>query len=212
MDIVYPLGPGSQWRNNELRYSLRSLKGHVAHHKVFVVGVKPDWYCGLHVPFKDEPGRIVSNQVLKLEEMVHLPELSEWFIWMNDDFFFTGIWRDRTVYHRRCTPPRSGVYAQAYQNARDLVGPGHDYELHYPVIYSKTRVRRILERTRLRNFAFRTVYFHGMKSQPADDCKVFKWNEPPKPFFSSSSRLVHDPAFQQWLERAYPEPSLFEYE
>lgn len=210
MDIVYPVGPGSKWENNELRYSLRSLMGHVKYSKVFVVGIKPPWYRGIHIPFVDQPGRNVSNQVRKLELVVSLPELSDKFLWMNDDFFFTAPWKDRKLYHRHSTPKRTGFYDQAYRNARQVVGQGHDYELHFPVVYDKMRVRRILSRTKLRNIAFRTVYFHGMNSKPADDVKLFKWQEPPEPFFSTSSTLVQDLAFQQWMERAYPVPSPWE--
>ena len=55
VDVVYALGTGSKWQDNELRYSLRSLEkfcGNLG--RVFIVGHKPDWVTGvIHIPHDD---------------------------------------------------------------------------------------------------------------------------------------------------------------
>lgn len=54
-DVVYPLGAGSVWNDNELRYSLRSMEKNLRDlGRVFVVGHKPDWLINVvHIPMKD---------------------------------------------------------------------------------------------------------------------------------------------------------------
>lgn len=55
VDVVYTLGSGSRWDDNELRYSLRSLEKYASRlGRVFVVGHKPEWLAGVvHVPADD---------------------------------------------------------------------------------------------------------------------------------------------------------------
>ena len=58
ISVVYPLGTGSKWQNNELRYSLRSLSKISGIGDVFIVGEKPDWVRNvIHIPCKDVPFR-----------------------------------------------------------------------------------------------------------------------------------------------------------
>jgi len=55
VDVVYALGSGSIWNNNELRFSLRALEKYALDlGRVFVVGAKPDWLTGVeHIPMRD---------------------------------------------------------------------------------------------------------------------------------------------------------------
>jgi len=55
IDVVYPLGSGSAWDNNELRYSLRSLENNLLDlGRVFVVGQRPPWLVeAVHIPMED---------------------------------------------------------------------------------------------------------------------------------------------------------------
>ena len=44
MDILYVIGKGSEWNNNELRFSLRSIAKYGKNiDRVFIVGYKPDF-------------------------------------------------------------------------------------------------------------------------------------------------------------------------
>jgi hypothetical protein len=55
MDLVYVLGSGSRWGDNELRYSLRSVEKHLkGYNNVYLVGDKPDWVRNVtHIPKQD---------------------------------------------------------------------------------------------------------------------------------------------------------------
>ena len=56
IDVVYVLGTGSNWDNNEIRFSLRSLaKNLKGMGRVFVVGERPAFLQNvIHIPAKDE--------------------------------------------------------------------------------------------------------------------------------------------------------------
>jgi hypothetical protein len=56
IDVVYILGTGSYWRNNEIRFSLRALERNLRGiRKIWIVGDYPDFIKNInHIPFKDE--------------------------------------------------------------------------------------------------------------------------------------------------------------
>ncbi len=89
-DIVYPLGKGSVWKNNELRYSLRSFeKFAIGIRNVYLVGEFPDWINGIiNLPCKDGPNKEI-NIANKIYTACLDPNLSDDFIFANDDHIIT---------------------------------------------------------------------------------------------------------------------------
>jgi len=94
MNILIPLGDGSKWKNNELRYCLRGLEMYCRDlGQVIISGEKPDWIQNIiHVPCKDEhsPTLSIWNKTLAGSK-----ETDE-FLFCNDDYFFF-----KTVYRSR---------------------------------------------------------------------------------------------------------------
>ena len=87
-DAVYPLGSGSKWNNNELRYSLRSLeKNLVDLRNVYIVGYRPEWLTGaIHIPCDDPlPHNKDGNIIRKILRACQTPGLSEDFLQVSDD-------------------------------------------------------------------------------------------------------------------------------
>ena len=87
-DAVYPLGVGSKWDKNELRYSLRSLEANFAElGNVYVVGYRPEWLAGaIHIPCDDPlPRNKDGNIIRKILRACRTPELSEEFLQVSDD-------------------------------------------------------------------------------------------------------------------------------
>src|SRR4051812_35587008 len=107
MDILIPLGRGSSWQNNELRYALRSVEKHLSgYDNIFIVGEKPDWIQNItHIPFEDKPGygnrdRNIFNKILA---GIKDERLSYEFMFMSDDHFFTADFSaTRFPYYYRC--------------------------------------------------------------------------------------------------------------
>ena len=88
ISVIYPIGTGSKWQNNELRYSLRSLSKISGIGDVFIVGEKPDWVQNvIHIPCKDVPFRKEYSIYTKIMAAVNDDRVSNCFLFMNDDHF-----------------------------------------------------------------------------------------------------------------------------
>jgi hypothetical protein len=88
IDVVYVLGKGSIWHNNELRFSLRSLdKNLKGFRKIFVVGEKPGWMKNvIHIDYPDElVNNADGNIIRKILRVCQEKTLSENFLFINDD-------------------------------------------------------------------------------------------------------------------------------
>lgn len=89
MDILYVVGTGSKWGDNELRYSLRSLARFGQNvGRVCLVGYKPDFvadnieWLDMADPYK-MGGKNTYSKVIAAVKHFHLND----FILFNDDFF-----------------------------------------------------------------------------------------------------------------------------
>lgn len=90
MDVVYVLGTGSGWENNEIRFSLRSIEKNLRNFgKVFIVGELPDFLTGvIHIPAKDifSPSRNADGNIItKVLAACADDRLSDDFLFINDD-------------------------------------------------------------------------------------------------------------------------------
>ena len=91
VDLVYVLGKGSRWQDNEIRFSLRSVSKNLSNvGKIFIVGHIPDFAKNcVHVPCADifDPAiNADGNMTHKLLTVCNRADLSENFLFMNDDF------------------------------------------------------------------------------------------------------------------------------
>jgi hypothetical protein len=89
-DIVYVIGTGSNWRNNELRFSLRSIAKNLSNvGKVFIVGERPDFLKNIiHIPAADIFDPAVNadgNIITKVLAACNDKRLNETFLFINDD-------------------------------------------------------------------------------------------------------------------------------
>lgn len=90
LDVVYVLGTGSRWRDNEIRFSLRSLQKNLKNFRnVFIVGECPAFLQNvIHIPAKDifEPGlNADGNIITKVLAACADERLSDNFLFINDD-------------------------------------------------------------------------------------------------------------------------------
>lgn len=94
MDILYVIGTGSHWDNNELRYSMRSIeKNCTGIDNVFVVGEKPkfvNWDEVGYIFCKDVYGPCYPHNNIhrKVEVAMSAGVLSEHFLIMSDDQYY----------------------------------------------------------------------------------------------------------------------------
>lgn len=93
VNIVYIVGRGSVWQNNELRFSLRSIARFGKNiGRVIIVGEMPPFVnpkTVTHVPFGDETDCKHYNIMMKINAAIDKLKLTEPFLISSDDHFLT---------------------------------------------------------------------------------------------------------------------------
>lgn len=162
IDYVIPLGPGSQFKNCELRYSLRSLEKYgKGISRVFVVGHDPGFLSSKVIHLKSpvfEVGK-EARIAVKIQWAFENSNLSDEILFGNDDYFFTKTFDARTVpfYQRgpllnsatsvrRPVPPGDTWVPEPHQKLLQATHdalksanlPAISYELHCPIRYKRS--------------------------------------------------------------------------
>jgi hypothetical protein len=230
MDFVYICREG---KNEELRYSLRSIFQNAPINSVWVVGGKPDWYIGNHLFVPQNEGKY-ENARNNLRAILDSNQIPDKFILMNDDFFITKPIDRIPVYHGGTLQHKAERYSQyrltsAYTQMlletdrilkRNGVSMPLDYSIHVPMTMHKQN----LEFAVTLGGAIRSVYGNtnriGGTQLPVHDVKVhnksvqfpesfnFLRNEFELPFLSTSD-LTFRYVYQKLL-RHYKTPTFLE--
>ena len=171
-DVVYVLGRGSLWANNEIRYSIRSFEKYFENlRNVVVVGELPQFMHGVvHIPCNDKPGvNKDARMALKLTAACLDARVSENFIFCCDDMLllapltaddFCG-WHDGPIKynaiadraeHKRVTDstvPPSDWFTFVYNTGNELKKrglPDNNYDrAHAPQPINKKEFLQVLE-------------------------------------------------------------------
>jgi hypothetical protein len=177
IDIVYVLGNGSKWNNNELRYSLRSVEKHFKHREVFIVGERPDWLQNInHINCQDTfaylNGGKFKNVIRKIRAACLDDRVSDSFVLMNDDFFFLEdkaiIWPYTngtlqemidSYYDKTSQYYNALVRTMKFLQQAGIEEP-KNFAVHYPIVYEKAK---FLEMTNDidwldKAYSWRTIY------------------------------------------------------
>jgi len=228
MDVVYPVRPGA--RNEELRYSLRSLVN-LPHSTVWLAGYRPPWVEGArHVRVQQGQSKY-RNSTANLRAACEHPDLSDQFILMNDDFFIvrpvaavptlhrgpvTDVIADYAARHRRSGPYVSGMN----DTLRLLRTLGFDeplsYEMHTPMVVDKHRMLEVLALgADLPVLHKRTLYGNWCRvgGDQAADVKIRDdrddW-DPAGPFISTAPRPWKIGRVGVWVRSFFPDPGVYE--
>lgn len=230
IDFVYILGSGSKWFNNEIRYSLRSLK-YVKHGKVFIVGNFPDWIRNaIHIPAVDSYEHKLKNAIHKIRTACKDPRVSEKFVLMNDDFIFLRphpqiidytLGTIRTAIENHST--KEGYYFNALGSTRDVLQQAGiddpiNYEVHYPIVFEKKKFLAMTDALAWdeMGYLFRSIYgnIYGLGNRKREDTKIYSIKDlsqfTDKDLISTSDRVVLFHQFQKFIEKKFPEPSQYE--
>ena len=146
MDIVIPLGTGSRWQNNELRFALRSIEKYLTgYDKIFIIGEFPSYLQNvIHIPCPDFIGRKEYSIFNKIMKAVADERCSEYFVFWNDDIFLIDnlqtadfkFWYEGTLQSKY--EQSHGHYKAAIKNVIDISKPDDYYtDIHTPIIYNK---------------------------------------------------------------------------
>lgn len=232
MDIVYILGNGSPWGNNELRYSLRSLALYARNvGDIIIVGECPDWVKDVHHSYLPDPfSRKADNAWYKLKNICrHHPEP---FVLMNDDFYLLQGTDFETIpkyadgdisalvskYDRKAPYPRC-QQATAYVLASNG-HPQRNYALHVPIIIRPEIIKPMFKHFSIQpGISFRNLY-GNLCTRPHVELPDLKINTPmelqeidamlkDKMYFSIGDSFLNDTG-KNYLANLYPNPSPWE--
>jgi hypothetical protein len=234
-DLVYILGKESAWLNNELRYSLRSVEKYLKNYrKVFVFGECPhflDTNNIIHVPNADTSHDKAVNIKNKLVAICSHADVSEDFMFFNDDYFLMGdVDASNYEYQYKCDLNHSAsinrtIYREHVLSTIDVLKEKglclNNFDTHKPIIYNKEKLMGVIFQYRWDrkfNYVMRSLYCNtlGIEGVLAPDCKINipmplqRWKDKTKvDCFSISDRAINL-NFKTFIDTEFHHPSVFE--
>ncbi|MBL0777846.1 hypothetical protein G6541_11100 [Streptomyces albidoflavus] len=155
-DIVVPVREGVV--HEQLRYALRSWAANLPHRRVWLVGARPSWAANVEHIRTRQGGTKYRNTTTAMEAACLHPDVSDQFVYCNDDFFVLRRLAAMPVYHRGPVAEveayyasrGNGLYLRGLRETRDLLADlGHpdplSYELHVPLPVTKRGMLAALE-------------------------------------------------------------------
>lgn len=234
VDLLYILGTGSRWDDNEMRYSLRGASRFFPHARVFVVGERPYWLRNVeHIAARDPYPHPLKNSIHKLSAALQAEPTLKRFALMNDDFFFLKAWPRLPLYHRGLLsasivshPTKRGYYfdglcwAQARLQRFGKIAP-LNYGLHFPMVFDREQVIETFDTFggAGHGYHFRTMHgnLHNLGGEPMPEVggrcplKLLKWSDPKGAgFISTDERVVGDHRLRAFFAERFPEPCQYE--
>lgn len=148
IDLLYIKGSKSINNDDELRYSLRSLRFVKDKGRVFITGECPSFVQNIiHTPAKDIGCRTI-NHWWKVKQTILSTDIGENFVLMYDDIFFIkevelsnypyynrGLIKD----HKTGTSSYIENLKEAQRVLMKMNKPTVDYTLHIPCIYNREK-------------------------------------------------------------------------
>ena len=235
IDVVYILGNGSTWQDNELRLSLRSLQEYVSGiGKVFLIGHKPGFISDevIHIPYKDVYPNKARNIMSKVYRAAGDERLSENFMFWNDDYFaLKRFSANKYPYYYKCDLRHSAMINRGEYKLHcdatlkiltDNGLPYKNFDCHYPIIYNKQKMREMVDKfdwnTR-HGYILRSMYcnFYGIPGEIKKDCKTntaLPATHIPKlvenNHFLSIGENGLNAAMKEYLKKRFPIKSIYE--
>lgn len=228
--IVYPLNKLSTWENNELRYSLRSIERYLSGFgQVFIVGEYPAWIKNvIHIPAGDPYGKLPCRNIMeKVKLACEHPEVSQKFLFMNDDHFllkhfsaaefpyFYSMELEKYVQLRRGQDVYAKMVRATMEHLKINDLPSLYYDIHTPILYDKDKfiehcVNGLDWQNTKTGYVLKSIYANST-SQTGVKIADNKGDNIPKNgdlFFSTMPR-VKEP-IRKFLEWKFPDKSRFE--
>ena len=228
LDIVYCLKENSTFE--EFKYSLRSLKN-FPHRRVWVYGGCPEWInpaTVTHVPVIQNKGNKWLNTSFLFSNIVQNDEITEDFVWFNDDFFVLQEIEQLPYYYDRTLAARVmdlrkkfGRYNNGYMTrlatmARALKWDKRDtlnFELHLPMIFNRKKLANLIRKNP--GVAKRSLYgnYYAVNPIQRNDVKIYDnlgvpdetWD-----FVSTSDDAFANGKVGKYLKKKFKARSIYE--
>jgi hypothetical protein len=231
MDIVIPLGTGSTWHDNELRYCLRSIEKNLTGYRdIYIVGAKRKWLQEVkYIDAKEDYTRKERCIFQKIILACEHPEVSDSFLFTNDDIFIlqptdaslVKYWMNRDL--RYLMVISDGTYRNTVSNTFHFLNKGShplaNYDIHVPIVYDKNRFLDLLAVDWRRDHVIKSLYcnLNKVTGEPMRDLKFVKTMRKEdiykaiegRQFFSVNDHCLNQAMFDV-LAELYPKPSKYE--
>jgi len=236
-NLLYILGSGSKWQNNEIRYSIRSAEKYVGNlGRVFIVGEFPKFLSRknkkiTYIEVHDFTSHKLRNAIRKLRIAVMNPDVPENFILMNDDFFFMKPMRVLPLWHRGFMKDtvaqhetKGGYYFMALQDTYNMLSftckikNPLDYEVHTPMHFEKSKLYETLALAEKLNdeVLIRSLYanMYNLGGEYRDDVKLKVYEDIDdyfeKDLLSTDDKIVQTEKLQRLMVQKFSKMSHFE--
>ncbi len=148
-DVVIPYRKVTP--DTELFFALKSWKN-IPHRNIWIVGDKPDWYKGNHIPITEYKWNIhipIHNQENKIRAACEHPDISDDFILSNDDFFIMKptqlkLFNRGTLQQHISERQRRDQYQRSLQQTLEIlhrqdIAEPLSFDLHIPMLLNKQK-------------------------------------------------------------------------
>jgi hypothetical protein len=227
MDLVYLYKYPPYGGDTELRHSLRSAEKFLDFQNIHVIGDDPKFLKNVnHITFTETSADRHRNSSSKILQAAHTPEISENFIFMNDDFFLLQKMSPVPYYTLSVDYWFKTYYSLSWRQTRmlktmELLSRNMEvFEVHAPIVLNKTNILNLFQKYNLpQGSMFRTLYGNEYVNETVllpqdykatDDLSLQEMLKDDPPFFSTSDELVTTPLGKKILSGLYPHPSKYE--
>lgn len=196
-DLVYVY---KKEKVDTIKYSLHTTKN-IPHRKIFIIGDDPevDEIEYTVIPCEDNLSPRRLNIKKKLLKVIKDKRISKDFILMNDDFYilkpislkYCHLGKlEKWARKDRCGAFKTFDWIETINEMWDIFPDGDFYEVHYPVLFNKTKLKKAIgELPDKLVHMIRTYYCnkYKIKGDLVDDFKVYDLTELKEGYFISSS-------------------------
>lgn len=226
LDIIYFVKDGT--KNEELRYSLRSICKNMEFKRVWIFGG-----CPLNI-IPDVRVKIAQTGTTKWDRVRNMykmvcenKEITDNFIMFHDDFFvmqptdhITPLYRCTLDEHIKILEPQKPTaYSKLLRGCRDAIkgDVALSYEVHTPFIFNKELLLNVLNAFPDCH-AVRTLYgnlYYAGQSERSSDVKIFD-SRPTFDYKNSKFLSTDDPVINinndiwRWIKNQFPKKCMYE--
>jgi len=180
MILVIPLLNNSNYE--QLRFSLRSITKHHQIDRCIIIGGKPKWYTGDHIPHKDyDPFHKEHN--IRDKVLTAASTITGEFMFANDDHILLSplnkVYNKGTIKQELDKRIGNGTYTRCLRNTYERYGDIPNVDTHCPMIMDSELIKRTAFEWPVFGIGFKTCYCqeNGIQSEYYDDCKVSTINK-----------------------------------
>lgn len=214
MNFVWILGSGSNFDNEEIRYSIRSVLKFHPDANVTIVGELPAFYTGEHYYVPDDTGNVYLNTWNKCLKACEL--FDEWIV-MNDDFYLLQPFVKAHYYSGTIKEHKRNLgnehFGRLINQTYKVFPNAKKWTTHTPIPILSEEFLRLTKEYRDDDnvISWKTMYCELNESYPKIKMKDAKvrgtFKNINQPYLSISNNFGRN---REWFENQYPVKSIYE--